>query len=500
MNDDDNMNDNHRNPNVPRYCNVNRTECPLLQACWDQEWDRVRQILETDVAAASSSSYMRTVTQPQRHNRNRRSFPHHHHQQQRHVFCRTLQGDRTALHLSTMPGAGAPVTVLEALLRANPHALLVSDAHKHGGTPMHFLCGSLHRNNPSIVRLFVETAIQVEHKYFGNHKHNNNQKKNDDSKEEEEEQQQNSDNTVLLSRQRCLHDDFWSPLLVACRKASPPETLQILVDSRQHTSWIAPWTGSETQTIGSVHPCCRIKSETATNVMYHSPLLILWQNTFEQFPDERLSAATLQQMRQVTSFMLQHDDDKSSSWAGASSSSSPTKHLPDVSMYSTDRGGVHPAVEAWVKIMVLLRPNVRRNGCMTHTVASLYYPIPPLLQLVCQLFPQELLHNMKPSQSIMGGNEDKNAYPLIPLHAALRYQGRWRFEWAKSIAVLQAVCPESLTVVDMETGLYPALLAAGQDAMLETIFAMIKACPQVLQFQRQYQKQSQQENNEWTLV
>jgi len=157
-------------------------------------------------------------------------------------------------------------------------------------------------------------------------------------------------------------------------------------------------------------------------------------------------------------------------------------------------------VEAWVKIMVLIRPNVRHNGSISHTVASLYYPIPPLLKLVCQLFPHELLQRMTPSHSVVGGYEDRNAYPRIPLHAALRYQGRWRFEWAKSIAVLQAVCPESLTVVDMETGLYPALLASSQDAMLETIFGMIKACPQVLQFQRQYQKQSQQESDEWTMV
>lgn len=118
----------------PSYRMVaSRSSCPLLEACWNQDW----------------SSVVRRLS----------SHPHE-------AFRQTRPNRRTALHLCTMPGANCPVFVLERLLQVNPHAILVRDAHQHGGTPLHFVCGSNHRNDPAIIQRFVDAALLVEQLYY----------------------------------------------------------------------------------------------------------------------------------------------------------------------------------------------------------------------------------------------------------------------------------------------------------------------------------------------
>jgi hypothetical protein len=109
----------------PRYFLVSRSDCPLLRLCWDQDWEGALRRVKTNPAEA---------------------------------YAVTADTRRTALHLATMPGAGCPRQVLEAILEANPHAVTVSDRHRNGGTPLHFLCGTRHRDDAGLVRLFVRGA------------------------------------------------------------------------------------------------------------------------------------------------------------------------------------------------------------------------------------------------------------------------------------------------------------------------------------------------------
>jgi hypothetical protein len=114
----------------PRYVLVSRSDCPLLRHCWEQDWDAALRRVKTNPSEA---------------------------------LAMTADTHRTALHYATMPGAGCPRKVLEALLEANPHASTVSDRHRHGGTPLHFLCGGRHRDDPELVRLFIRAAVRAVH-------------------------------------------------------------------------------------------------------------------------------------------------------------------------------------------------------------------------------------------------------------------------------------------------------------------------------------------------
>jgi hypothetical protein len=166
-----------RKQRPPRYHVVDRSVSLMLEACWEQDWPRVIALC---------------VTHPR---------------QAYHISHNT---GRTALHLATMPGAYCPSDVIRLLLHINPHAILVSDHHPYGGTPMHFVCGSHHRNNPSLIRQFCETAIRMRNQYLSS---------------------------------PSISD--YSPLYLAAKVGAPPQTLQVLVETQLETDWIAPWTGAE---------------------------------------------------------------------------------------------------------------------------------------------------------------------------------------------------------------------------------------------------------------
>jgi len=348
----------------PTYNLVIRSQSRLLTATWEQQWDIVRDRC--------------------------RSHPEE-------AFCRSQNNFRTALHLATMPGVKCPVWALQILIEANPHAVLMEDSHMFGGTPLHFVCGSCHRNNPRVIQLFVDTAVQMEQQY--------------------------KDIDMRVSG--------WSPLFLAARRVAPNETLEILVQSRRHTRWIAPWTGGETIEY--------IKSSW-TVPDNESPLQTLWINGGEL--PTRLSTDLKCRMREVARLLLDQQ-------------SSPT---------TTD----DYVITGWTQYLILLREHCKSSTSLVHHVACLYQPIVGLLQLVCDLYPELLM--------------TRNSKRRIPLHALLHHQRRTEM-LRELVGILVRAQPESLTVA--ESGLYPCCLAAAQDASLDTIFYMLTTFPQVLEFQRQ---------------
>lgn len=105
---------------------MKRSDCRLLELCWNQNW---------------KAAFLRLLEHPEE------------------AFCRAENSKRTALHLATIPSVTADNELLEELLKINPHAVTVEDRHKYGGTPLHFACG-----NPSVlgnlnmIRSFVAAA------------------------------------------------------------------------------------------------------------------------------------------------------------------------------------------------------------------------------------------------------------------------------------------------------------------------------------------------------
>eukprot|EP00527_Entomoneis_sp_CCMP2396_P002842 CAMPEP_0198149062 /NCGR_PEP_ID=MMETSP1443-20131203/44865_1 /TAXON_ID=186043 /ORGANISM="Entomoneis sp., Strain CCMP2396" /LENGTH=321 /DNA_ID=CAMNT_0043813977 /DNA_START=163 /DNA_END=1128 /DNA_ORIENTATION=+ len=140
-----------------------------------------------------------------------------------------------------MPGARAPSSVLWGLVEANPFAVIESDRHKFGGTPLHFCCGSLHREDPDTVRLFVETAVRVEKQLPG-----------------------------LLNETTRVN--YHSPLYIAAKWGSPPRTIRALIEGGQQRTWIAPWTGAES--------CVTIPTDASYSPL--ESLFRLWQGHEEQ--------------------------------------------------------------------------------------------------------------------------------------------------------------------------------------------------------------------------
>jgi hypothetical protein len=114
---------------IPRYRRVIRSQCPLLQACWDQDWDAAIRRLDTAPWEA---------------------------------FYKSRNSGRTPLHLATMPGVASPSTkLLLKLIEINPHAVLVSDSDINGFSPIHFLCSNKStRESTFLIRIFVETALR----------------------------------------------------------------------------------------------------------------------------------------------------------------------------------------------------------------------------------------------------------------------------------------------------------------------------------------------------
>lgn len=350
------------NAEALNYITVNKYASVILRACWDQDWQTVLRRLKTH---------------------------------RKDAFCMALNG-RTALHLCTMPGANCPQDVIETVLAANPHAVIVSDKHKQGGTPLHFLCGSHHRDNAKLVELFIQSAITAEESYPD----------------------------YYISAHR------WSPLFMACRKAASAECLLLLVQSREHTVWIAPTTGGETSREG-FGP-------------YLSPLWELWKQVYHYF--DGLDEATRLRLRQITFHFLE------------------TSTLPPLE--EDER-----VAQAWLKVLILLAHHLPLDSTLVHLLSCLYSPMPSLLTIVCNLFPE------------YGRTRDGSG--RLPLHSLLYKNPRYPDKHARGLAnVLLKHFPEAVRVEDPATGFFPCFLAASQQAPLETIWKMLVDYPEALELER----------------
>jgi hypothetical protein len=307
-----------------------------------------------------------------------------------------------------MPGSKCPAPVLLTLLETNPHAVVVRDDIRYrGGTPLHFLCGSVQRNNSDVIDRYVQCALSFE-KY--NKKYN----------------------TANIGT-----DDAWSPLLLAAKMSARVETLQILVETRSRTMWIAPWTGGES--CPGINP---LLSEA------DSPLFCLWKYAESNFTD--VPEESLPRMRQIAQIMLSNKN----AWVQGISSDTEQE-------------------ESWTKLLILLR--VHLQCTLLHTVATLYVPIPGLVKLVATIFPEQA--------------QEVDEEDCLALHCFLRCPfDSWEPHHEEIVQILIETQPETLSTPDGILDMQPVLLAALRDAPIGTLFSMLKACPVALELERRAAK------------
>ena len=277
----------------PRLVDIRRESSPLLSACWQQNWNEVLNYLETD-----------------------------------QIYHRTHNSGRQALHLAFMPPARCPTDVLRAIIKANPYAVVTEDYYHEGGTPLHLCCGSKLREQSTLVKEMVDTALQV-HAECPEHIH------------------------IQLT--------YWSPLYQAAKCAAPPATLYILVQASHVQPWIAPWTGAEAWT--REHQIRSLSLAFALD----SPLRALWirSNPKRSIPIMLMRQLTLNYyaVADPWEFWLSQDD-----------------------TWNTD-----PDVLLFAKTLVILRDHTTSVDQLLHTAVSMYATIPALVRLLTVLWPEQLM-------------------------------------------------------------------------------------------------------------
>lgn len=386
--------------NPPRYHLVARSQCPLLEACWNQDWEHARQRLR---------------------------------QHPEEAFYQNVTTRRTALHLAMIPSSTVCPFLVRELLRVNPHAVIVSDRHRFGGTPLHFACGNVSvRSNPSLMRCLIQAVIQQSHH--------------------------------PPYRQPRIHS--WSPLFLAARRGAPAVVIEQLVQASSRCLWVAPWTGGETyhQQIF----CCLAND---------SPLEGLWNHVRHHFiidynaNEGNTCIATMKQSSSSFELASERVHDQSICGWGIVPTEDEMNMLQQLSdipvgilVQAMDQ---HPKdaefIIAWIQLLVLLRAPSHQ---IYKVVSCLYHPIPSLLAFVVRLVPQQALQRNETAATKI---------TRIPLHDALRHNTGGR--QLACIRIIVNSDPQVLTIMDDETGLYPVLLAATLDYDETLLFEMIRLFP-----------------------
>lgn len=394
------------------YTVVARSRCPLMHLTWQKNWPGVVQRCESHPDEA----------------------------------CRiTSVSGRTALHLACF-NSGCPIYVAEALIQANPHALLVQDT-VYGWTPLHYVCGFIGGTNP-LIPLFCESVLTAERALGSN---------------------------IL----RLVND---SPLHLACKRNAPLYTLEALLATRREgNTWIAPITGGEPYWQRAV----------ALNADW-SPLRSLstsFSNGLSDIDDEtllKMKRHTIESFhipRSLVGGVLEPSEEAS---AGAAPG---------------DDEGHNSAYSDWQKCLLLLK-----EGAIdlywespVHLLSALAVPIPVLLACSMDLFPALILqrdkHGLLPLHHLILHLSWETTVMLqmilqrepssacidfpngsFPITMALQE----RMKWDEGLGDLMRAAPDILRTRDKSSHLYPVLMAASLDAELDTIFRMMRHCPEFI--------------------
>lgn len=421
---------------VPRYKTIGREQSKLLQACWDQNWEKVLS----------------------------RCFYH-----PEESFYTTQHTDRTALHLSTFNQA-CPLSVAQALLKANRHMILVEDGNWY--TPLHnvaFFPGE------SLVKLFCDTAIMVEQELQG---------------------------------QGLPPISGTSPLFLAAKRAAPLETLRYLLETRHRTNWIAPSTGGEPyweETLDEYSSPIEILLRNRAHVIWlANENLITDHQTELKVKMRRIAWERLQSSESVSPVLSSPVEDKREQ--------SSTDLRIDANQKRCEECD-WAALSLWVKVVELLAEHVPKlenenpGDCqemefaIVHAIASAKVPVPNLLTVALRVFPEQALlrdergilplHHVliakhqyatEAMTAIVVAHAPESANHCVDLGGSTPLAFALRFRHSVKVveSLLAADSDTTLSTMDPVTKLYPFALAASQDYDLTTIFKLLISHPQVL--------------------
>ena len=205
--------------------------------------------------------------------------------------------------------------------------------------------------------------------------------------------------------------------------------------------------------------------------LFRSPLRELWRGVWKELVGLEHDEFTLDQLRKSTPDL----------WWLSSTTAEPTVAVVDQAR-SSDAVPLTPTIEAWIRCCVLLRPHVQSPDCIAHAVASLKCPIFELFELVCRLYPHQLVQPdqngriplhliLLRSRHSLGGNDpsvfgfDSSRSNTEPTHFEAHVQ-----------AAL-SVRPDCAEIVEPNEGLPPAALAASHGASLSVVYALVRAYP-----------------------
>ena len=403
---------------VPIYKKVSRQQCPLMNCTWERQWTRVVE----------------------------RSYSH-----PSEASCLSDFSGRTALHLASF-NHGCPNFVAEALIRANPHALVKQDSY--GQTPLHYAC-QFRAGTNDLVLLYCEKL-----KEFA------------------------TNGMDVLNPCPPLTA---SPLYLACKRNGPIEILQAILSTRRSIGvcWIAPVTGAE--------PFWKQQDNMELLQDDHgtttTPLSVLIDSCKESLVSARIDLELRQELRHAALRMLSRNDEEAET-------------LPMFAEESDEQGDSNDSImSVWLKILVLFRQEFieyarDNNGAsLLHLVASLRIPLPILTEVCSLVFEEEssqrdsrgylplhyaimnpnslfyIILRKRPSTATLAFPDGQS-----PLVVAMKRRNV-DFSLLNELAMAD---PDALTRHDLESRLLPFQLAASLDSGEDTIYGLLRLRPDLL--------------------
>jgi hypothetical protein len=417
------------------YRMVSRLQCPLLEACWRQDW---------------YTAHARLSKRPNE------------------AFSMSITTGRTALHFATIPSvASCPIALMHLLVQTNPHATTVRDTFD-GSTPLHFLVTNAStRDDPVLVELFVATARRLA----------------------------TSRSNVSCRLDYCRDP----PLYLAAQRNACPATLHALIfcsastrnrdplaQQQQQRDWISPWTGGERfqqwqqpQQLGHALVKCPTTSHRP-----QSPLRELWSDPVSSFDflrvldqENDIDDSILSRLRELTVIAL----DNYPSFHLLLRQGAKRHERRHVAEEKEEEYYHDALVSFWLQSLVLLQCKCP-SATLVHHCSCLASPIPNLLLASCRLFPNQLA--------------EKDENDCLPLHRALHRCSTTvcrdlccrdeNDDCLKCVQVLVQCHPDSVTAVDPYTGMYPTFAMACRSNGAECVYLLLRLAPQVIQLQQQY--------------
>eukprot|EP00978_Attheya_sp_CCMP212_P006050 scaffold13625_cov48-Attheya_sp.AAC.1 len=477
-------------PSIPvKYVMVHRRDNTLLRQVWERDWPKVTKTLSMGPKEA---------------------------------YFMTNDTHRTALHLA-MFNHGCPTRVMTMLLNANPHAAILRD--KLEFTPLHY-AAHFGIGAKGCIDQLCHAILLVESLLIG--------RKSSEIRIIGSENKSHRSGVATLLASPLFH--------ACSRKNASFEALDILISASEHQQrqqshgWIAPRTGGETWfcdwdkcNLVDDH-CSTSASQTLSLDENLSPLRALWDRFQKDSENEAVKDDQI--TRRVLRLQILRAD-REGTFSGRiistckSSNGEASASIRDEDSLEQLTNGYIDLAESslpniWKKIVLLLLVGMRRSSYedktylpLVHAVAALADPLSGLLELVLSFFPEQASerdcqgflplhhalmanrhrklisqHSTKDNEqhfdiefesslkSLLrvnpAGAKELDPERKLPLIRAIELQ----IPWENGIRDIVMCFPEALHARDLQTCLFPFMIAATKNGGIDVIYRLLRAAPE----------------------